>query len=279
MENKNIIIIAVLAIIICVLAGGIYAMMNSSVDYERIEITPKGTSIEVPTANAKYEGEINETGCKLWTFKQGGLTTFNSEEAMNARGLSGLGGAIGIKAIEEIIQSQGEKQETDGFTVYKISGEKLNISGRAEMYCIITGNNTTHDNIIIATDNIDITLHMAKSIQYKAMNQTVNATLSEEVSEPESEDTNNNSTTNNKQFTQEDLDKAKNEAYMQGYNDSFSLYDDSDYYYIDDTSTSDSPSDVETTSDSSSSSDSSSDVETTSDSSSSSSSSVETTTG
>ena len=142
-------------IIICVLAGAIFGTLTNHVDYERIEITPNGTSIEVPTENAKYEGEINETGSKLWTFKQGSLTTFNSEEAMNARGLYGLSGAIGIKAINDMVLNHFEKrEEIDGFTVYTLDGEKLGIEGRNTMYCIITGNETSHDNIIIITDRI-----------------------------------------------------------------------------------------------------------------------------
>ena len=71
MDTKKLIIIAVSAVIICIIAGTLLGMMNSSVNYERIEITENGTSIEIPTDNASYVGEINNTGAKLWTFKQG----------------------------------------------------------------------------------------------------------------------------------------------------------------------------------------------------------------
>lgn len=175
METKNIIIIGVLVVIICVLAGAIFGTLTNSVNYERIEIVPNGTSIEVPTENAKYEGEMNETGAKLWTFKQGSLVTFNSEEAVNSRGLYGLGGAVGIKTINDMVLNHFEKrEEIDGFTVYTLDANKLGIENRSTMYCIIVGNDTTHDNIVITVDNIDIALHMAKSIQYKTSNSTTN---------------------------------------------------------------------------------------------------------
>ena len=171
MDTKKLIIIAVSAVIICIIAGTLIGMMNSTVNYERIEITENGTSIEIPTDNASYIGEINNTGAKLWTFKQGTLTTFNSAEASNARGLNGLGGALGIKEIKDMVINHFEKKETiDGFTVYTLDGQTMDIEGRDKIYVIETGNDTTHDNIIIATDNKDVTLHMAKSIQYKNPN-------------------------------------------------------------------------------------------------------------
>lgn len=175
MENKKIIIIGILAVILCILIGLLLGTLTKNVEYERIEIVSNGTSIEIPTDNATYNGEINETGCRQWTFKQGTLMTFNSEEAINARGLSGLGGALSIKEIKDLIINHFEKKETiDGFTVYTIDADTLNIDGRNTIYVIETSNETTHDNIIIATDNIDVTLHMAKSIQYKTADNIQN---------------------------------------------------------------------------------------------------------
>lgn len=65
METKNIIIIAVIAVIICVAAGAMFGLLTKSVDYERIELMPNGTSIELPKDELKYEGEMNETGAKM----------------------------------------------------------------------------------------------------------------------------------------------------------------------------------------------------------------------
>ena len=236
METKNIIIIAVLAVIICALVGSIFFMLSSNVTYERIEINPNGTSIEVPNENATYKGEINETGAKLWTFKQGCLMTFNSAEAMDARGIYALGGALGVKEINDMILNHFEEKKTiDGYAVYTIDGNKLDIEGRDTVYCIMLNNDTTHDNIIIATDNLDVTLHMAKSIEYKTTNFTQNNTISNSSTEtPNFNDSNSNNPN-----LQEDLDNSNDDNYFQEYDDYYDDdYDDSDDYYYDSSSSS-----------------------------------------
>lgn len=176
METKNIVIIGILCIIICIFVGAIFGVLTNNVDYERIEIVPNGTSIEIPTEQAKFEGEVNETGAKLWSFKHGALMAFNSDEAINARGIYGLGGAYGFKSIKDIVLNHFEKiEKTDGYTVYVIDGQKLGIENRGILYCIMVGNETTHDNIIITADSKDIALHMAKSVIYKMGNITANS--------------------------------------------------------------------------------------------------------
>ncbi|WP_406533197.1 hypothetical protein [Methanobrevibacter sp.] len=176
METKYLIIIACLAIAVCVLAGALFGTMTKSVEYERIELTSNGTTIEIPTEKANYDGEVNGTGARLWSFKQGSLMSYNSQEATNNKGLYGLGGAIGMKSIRDIVLTHFEKrEEIDGFTVYKLNGEQLGINNRSTLYCIIMGNDTTHDNIIITVDDKDIALHMAKSVQYKSSNSNASS--------------------------------------------------------------------------------------------------------
>ncbi|MBQ6629184.1 MAG: hypothetical protein IJH65_10270 [Methanobrevibacter sp.] len=220
-------------IIVCILVGAIFGTLTKSVQYERIEITPNGTSIDIPTNEAKYDGEINGTGAKMWTFKQGSLLTYNSEESINAKGLYGLGGAIGFKAIYDTIITHFTKQEKiDGYEVYTINGEQLGIEGRAEMYCIILQNETTHDNIIITADNKDIALHMAQSIQFKVANTTTNTHTTNNPTI-----NNGNSKINNNTHTNDNLQK-ENDANHIDYSD-----DSNNQYY-------DSSSSVETTADS-----------------------------
>ena len=264
METKQIIIIGILLVIICILFGAIFGVLTSNVAYERIEITPNGTSIEVPSENAKYEGEINTTGAKMWTFKQGALMTFNSEEAIDARGLNGLGGAVGFKDIKDIVITHFEKQETiDGFTVYTLNGEQLGINGRGTMYCIITGNDQTHDNIIITVDNKDIALHMAKSIQYKTGNITSDANLTD--SGYTSSNNGSSVPTDVNKHPADDLVKPDTSTVDDEYDDMLS---EDDSYGTSSSTSSDSSSSysssyVETTTDDSSSSSSSSNVEAT----------------
>ena len=238
METKKLIIIGVLAVIICVLAGAIFGVLTNSVDYERIEVVPNGTSIEIPKNNASYYGELNETGTKMWTFKQGCLLSYNVNEAFNGRGIYALAGAIGLKDIQDMIINHYDKVETiDNYKVYTVDGEKIDVPSRDTLYCILVSNNDTGDVILIATDNLDISLHMAKSIQFKNTNisTTTNASYSS-----------NSVNTNTSGLSQSDLDKARQEGYDSGYMDG---YDDS-YYdeYEDDFSIND----VETTADTSS---------------------------
>ena len=245
METKNIIIIAVIAVIICIATGAMFGLLTKSVDYERIELMPNGTSIELPKDELKYEGEMNETGAKMWTFKQGALMTFNSEEAINARGLYGLGGALGFKGVEDMVLNHFEKrEEIDGFTVYTIDGEKMGIEGRGMMYCIITKNNESHDNIVMAADDKDIVLHMAKSIEYKSVNSTKTASKSTATASSSSNSNDNDVHNDKNKYSEEDLKRANQEGYDSGYSDGQS--DSNDY---DDSS---SIASVETTTDSSS---------------------------
>lgn len=173
MENRDKILIAILVISICALTCAIFISLSNSISYERIELVPNGTSIEIPTSQAKYLGE--EYGIKMWNWSDGVLISFNSQEGDNA---NELGGALGFYAIKEIIGSC-DSQNIDGYTVYKLSAGQLSdnvkMKDNDEIYCICLGNDTTHDNIIICCKNKDVVLHMVKSIQFKAVNSTLTA--------------------------------------------------------------------------------------------------------
>lgn len=106
MDNKKILIIA---IIILIIAAGILFVVLTSQSYERIEITPNGTSIEVPANQTKYDGDFESV--KIWNWKDGILVTYNSYEDYNLFKVS----EMGFNTISEIIKN-GEKQNIDGFT-------------------------------------------------------------------------------------------------------------------------------------------------------------------
>lgn len=55
MDNKNIIIIGIILLILVVV---VIFVVLASVDYERIDITPNGTSIEVPANQTGYDGNV-----------------------------------------------------------------------------------------------------------------------------------------------------------------------------------------------------------------------------
>ena len=168
MDNKKIIII-IIGIIILIIALGILFVVLTSVNYERIEITPNGTSLEVPENQTKYNGDIDSV--KIWNWNNGILLTYNSQESNNIIKVSELG----FNTVNEIIKN-GEKQNFDGFTGYVINADdlleihifdiiKINYNGK--FYCIPLSNQTTHDNILICCNNKDMAVHIAQSVQYK----------------------------------------------------------------------------------------------------------------
>ena len=166
MDNKKIIIIGILLLVI---AGIIFVMLTNAVNYERIEITPNGTSIDVPANQTEFRGGIE--GMKIWNWDNGALITYNSHEGSGISKLTGLS----FNAANELIKN-GEMQNIDGFTCYVINADDLleihlfdiiKVNYKGKFYCIPLANETTHDNIIICCKDKDIALHMAKSVQYK----------------------------------------------------------------------------------------------------------------
>ena len=166
MDNKKIIIIGVILLIIA--AGAIFVMLTS-VNYERIDITPNGTSIEVPANQMDFDGNVE--GAKIWNWNNGILVTYNNHEDPNFLQVTELG----FTALNEIIKN-GEKQDIDGVTCYVINADELleihifeviKVNYNGKFYCIPLSNETTHDNIIICCNNKDIAVHMAKSVEYK----------------------------------------------------------------------------------------------------------------
>lgn len=166
MDNKKMIIIG---IIILIIAAGIILVMLTSVNYERIEITPNGTSIEVPANQTKFDGKLESA--KIWHWDNGILVTYNSNADQDIIKVTELG----FNALNELIEN-GEKQEIDGFTCYVINADELleihifdiiKVNYNGKFYCIPLSNETTHDNILICCNDRDMAVHMAESVQYK----------------------------------------------------------------------------------------------------------------
>ncbi len=165
MDNKKIIIIGIIFIIVI----GVIFVILTSVNYERIDITPNGTSIEVPFNQTKYDGNIE--GAKIWNWNNGLMVTYNNHEDPNFIQVTELG----FNALKELIEN-GEKQNIDGVTCYVINADdllqisifdiiKVNYNGK--FYCIPLANETTSDNILICCNDKNIAVHMAQSVQYK----------------------------------------------------------------------------------------------------------------
>ena len=61
MDNKK---LSIIAIIILIIIAIVILVMITWVNYERIDITPNGTTIEVPANQTKYDGSIQQA--KIW---------------------------------------------------------------------------------------------------------------------------------------------------------------------------------------------------------------------
>ena len=166
MDNRKIIVIGIILLII--IAGAVIFMLTS-VNYDRIDITPNGTTIEVPANQTKYDGNVE--GAKIWHWNDGMLVTYNNHEDPNFIKVTELG----FNALNELIKN-GEKQNIDGLTCYVINADELleihifdiiKVNYNGKFYCIPLANETTHDNILICCKDSNMAVHMAKSVEYK----------------------------------------------------------------------------------------------------------------
>lgn len=166
MDNKK---LSIIAIIILIIIASVILVMITWVNYERIDITPNGTTIEVPANQTKYDGNIQHA--KIWNWNNGILVTYNSNEDKNIIKVSELG----FNTLNNVIKN-GEKQDIDGFTCYVINADQLleihifdiiKVNYNGKFYCIPLSNETTHDNIIICCNDKNMAVHMAKSVEYK----------------------------------------------------------------------------------------------------------------
>ncbi|WP_407374603.1 hypothetical protein [Methanobrevibacter sp.] len=166
MDKKKIMIIGV---IILIIVAAILFVVLTAQNYERIEITPNGTSIEVPLNQTKYAGEVESA--KVWNWNNGIMVTYNSYEDDNLIKVT----EMGFDTLNNVIKN-GEMQNTDGFTCYVVNADKLfeihifdiiKVNYNGKFYCIPLDNQTTHDNIIICCNDKDMAVHMANSVKYK----------------------------------------------------------------------------------------------------------------
>lgn len=163
MENKKIMLLVVLILIICVAAGVILTL--NTIQYERVEISPNGTSIEIPTDHREYVGDVS--GVKCWKWNYGVLLSYDDSAVNNSINFSDL--SIGFDVVEKLIK-QNSKTNIDGYEVYMLDSNtlesivKMDIDGK--FYCIFL-DDANHDTVVICCNDKDVAVHMAHSINYK----------------------------------------------------------------------------------------------------------------
>jgi len=223
MERKKLIIIAVILLIIA--AAALFVILTT-VHYEKIEITPNGTTIDVPANQTKYNGEYESA--KIWNWNSGILLTYNSNADNNLIKVTELG----FNTANDLIK-KGEREDVDGLTCYIINADQLleihifdiiKVNYNGKFYCIPLTNETTHDNIIICCKDKNMAVHMAKSVQYKnvypdkpKLDNTVSGVknMTDDLQSKATDLVNNNNLSNVKSTIEEqtgiNLDDAKTE--------------------------------------------------------------------
>lgn len=162
-------VISIIGIILLIVIAAVVIVMLTTVNYDRIDVTPNGTTIEVPSEKTKFDGNVE--GAKIWHWDKGILITYNNNEDKNIIKVS----EMGFNTLNDIIK-KGENQSIDGFTCYVINADELmeihifniiKVNYNGKFYCIPLTNETTHDNILICCKDQGMAVHMAQSVHYK----------------------------------------------------------------------------------------------------------------
>lgn len=160
MVNKKMIILVALIAIMCVAIGAIFLFNTTS--YEKVELTPNGTSLEIPMKNMEYLGEVS--GIKFWKWNYGSLAAYNSQQANNSSG------AFALHVMDELLKNANIEM-VDGFKVYRIDASQIDdfvgMDLEGKVYCISLDNETTHDNILICSNDKQEVTHVAQSVEYR----------------------------------------------------------------------------------------------------------------
>ena len=169
MKKNKIIIIALIATIAVLAVCVGYMMLNQQVEYETINIS-NGTTIEVPKAD-DASWTKNSTGIKTYSCqsKHTVMLTFNSQEDLS------LVGAGAFAIAREVLLTGATDVEK-----YGNNQIKENTINGTHYYIVYISDNSTHDNIVIGSDNLDILKHMVDSLRLgsPAKNET-NTTVEE----------------------------------------------------------------------------------------------------
>ena len=153
MELNKIIIALISVIIILLLCFIGFTLYNQyNIEYETIAIS-NATTIDVPVSN---EAQLLKDDLGILYYQDNkydvSIISWNSQEELS------ITGAVDVTA-------QFEKQK-GGNTPEIVDGVPVFYNKETGYYCIETGNDTTHDNILIMCKNRDIALKIYHSIKY-----------------------------------------------------------------------------------------------------------------
>ena len=211
------IIIALVAILAVILVGIGYMLLNPTVEYQTLQLS-NGSSIEAPKA-ADATWNQDPSGIRTYTCesKHTVVMSFNSQEDLN------LVGAGAFAIARDVLMDGAKDVET-----YKDYHIKENTINKTHYYIVYVSSNETHDNIVIGSDNMDILKHMLDSLELGPPGEgPINATTTESSAPAPAAPTQNN--TNKNKYSEDDLMRASQQGYYNGYSDAI----DDSYYYDD----------------------------------------------
>lgn len=222
LEKKQIIII-VLIIAIIIIAGLIaYTMLNQT-QYQTIQIS-NGTTIEVPKTDDATWSDIGY-GIKSYSCpsKHFVLTSFNSGENTNIIGAGGF--AIARDALLE------GAIDVENYKGYQI---KENTVNDTHFYIVSAGNDTTHDNIIIGSEDLGMLKHALDTLHFGASpEKAAEANIAVTPSKPVNKTINNEAEyggySMQEYYYKMGLADGHEQAYWNGYSDGY--YDSEPYDY------------------------------------------------
>ena len=154
MDSKNI-IIAILAVVIILLCAGIAYVMffQDNTEYITMSLVEQGTTAEVPN---DMTVKSNNSGILVLEDDNTIIVSFNSE-----------GQGIGeIEAFADIKNPIFGNAYEGNVTIKDPTIAGCRLTG--ECTAVLTGNNDTHDNIIVISKNRNIVDHIINSIQWRA---------------------------------------------------------------------------------------------------------------
>ncbi len=217
MQRDQMIIIALVAILAVILVGIGYMLLNPTVEYQTLQLS-NGSSIDAPKAN-DATWNVDPNGIKTYTCesKHTVVMSFNSQEDLT------LVGAGAFAIARDVLLTGATNVE-----MYKDYQIKENTVNGTHYYIVSISSNETHDNIVIGSNNLDILKHMLDSLVLGPPGEgPLNATL-EQSSTPAPATPTPNNTDKNK-YSEDDLMRASQEGYYNGYSDAI----DDSYYYDD----------------------------------------------
>lgn len=193
LDDKYLFYALILLVIALVVGIGLTLFAGSDITYETINISD-GTTIEVPqTDDATWTTDENGIKTYQCPSKNVVMNTYNSAENSN------LGGDGGFSLTRDVLLDGAN--DVENYNGYEIKENDINGS---HFYVVSIANEPTHDNIVIASEDLDILKHMLDSLVFGSpavVEENATNTTDDSSTNDTSKDTSKHSSDNSKSST------------------------------------------------------------------------------